>query len=192
MMEYSNTIRFCDNCGNEVHQNEAFCGNCGAPIHARMIPNQVQVETTQPPQTKQKKKTKLFAIIAIVASAGLLLIGTIVLVAFLLLAVLAFSPKDFNDQYSDLADKSWCEIAEDGSWIQIDTNPYNIDDYSNALAWGAIESINADLGFSSAISEEMKTTRALDGKQSATAGKYTVTWSYHPDRGLLAIYKIND
>jgi hypothetical protein len=103
-----------------------------------------------------------------------------------------FGSQDFNDMYSSIESESWCEIASDGSWMEIDTNPYDIDDYYNSTALSKIKSINSDLGFSSSVYQEMLETRALDGRQSATSGKYTVTWTYHPDDGMEVMYKIND
>ncbi|MFP4512489.1 MAG: hypothetical protein ACLFRV_06040 [Acidimicrobiales bacterium] len=45
------------------------------------------------------------------------------------------------------------------------------------------------LGFSPAVSERMGRTRALDGTQSAHGDGVNVTWTYHPDNGLQAVFE---
>ncbi len=134
--------------------------------------------------SKNRKKGRTIAGCIVVA------ISLIVTCAWMLPAVL--TPSDFNDMYSSIEDESWCEIASDGSWMEIDTNPYDLDDYYNSTALSKIKSINEDLGFSSSVYQEMLETRALDGRQSASSDKYTVSWTYHPDDGMEVMYKIKD
>jgi hypothetical protein len=52
-----------------------------------------------------------------------------------------------------------------------------------------LEMYLAKLGFSPAVYERMNRTRALDGTQSATADGVNVTWTYHPDNGLQAVFE---
>lgn len=52
-----------------------------------------------------------------------------------------------------------------------------------------LEMYLAKLGFSPAVYERMNRTRALDGTQSATADGFNVTWTYHPDNGLEAVFE---
>lgn len=52
-----------------------------------------------------------------------------------------------------------------------------------------LEMYLAKLGFSPAVYERMNRTRALDGTQSATADGVNVTWTYHPDNGLEAVFE---
>lgn len=75
--------------------------------------------------------------------------------------------------------------------LEIDTNPYDIDDEFEMDAASKIKSINSDLGFGSYVYEEMLETRSIDGCQSETSVDYTVSWSYHPNNGLKVMYKIN-
>lgn len=44
------------------------------------------------------------------------------------------------------------------------------------------------LGAPSGIVERMSRTRALDGMQTETWPGYKVTWTYHPDSGLDAVF----
>ena len=128
---------------------------------------------------------------------GILIAGVIVVALSLIVSVCwmlpeAISEEDFNDMYSDIEGQYWCEIATDGSWMEIDTNPYDVDDYTNSTALSKIKTINSELGFPSYVYQDMLETRSIDGRQSTTSGRYTVTWTYHPDEGLEVMYKIND
>lgn len=42
------------------------------------------------------------------------------------------------------------------------------------------------------VLERMEGTRALDGTLDAAWGDYTVTWTYHPDDGLRAVYSSSE
>ena len=128
---------------------------------------------------------------------GVTIASVIVVVVSLFVSLLwmfpgLFASKNFNTMYSSIKYETWCEIASDGSWMKIDTNPYDIEDSNNSEAVLKIKSINSDLGFSSYVYEEMLETRALDGRQSESNSKYSISWSYHPDKGMEVLYKIND
>lgn len=120
------------------------------------------------------------------------IVAAISLIVSLSWLIPIMSSSDFNDKYSKYKDESWCVIASDGSWMTIDTNPYDIDDYTNSDVLSKIKSINEDLGFSSSVYQEMLKTRAIDGRQSATSDGYTASWTYHPDEGIEVIYEINE
>lgn len=169
-------ISRCNNCGEELPAGETFCRNCG---YSQPTPvNYLSNDIANPKFTSSKKK------IGIIAG----IIVTVVLVIIIISS--GGSSKNFNDMYAHIANESWCDIASDGTWMKIDTNPYDTEDGFNILAWYKIKSVLSDLGFSSAISEEMNETRALDGRQSASTDNYEVTWSYHPDNGLEVLFKI--
>ena len=136
--------------------------------------------------SKNRKKGRTIASIIVVS------ISLIVSLSWMGPELGLFGTKEFSDMYSSIESESWCEIASDGSWMKIDTNPYDIDDYYDSTALSKIKSINSDLGFSSSVYQEMLETRALDGRQTESNDKYTVTWTYHPDYGMEVTYKIND
>ncbi len=81
-------------------------------------------------------------------------------------------------------------ISGDLSYISIDTNPYNLDDYFNNSYMNYIKALNSKLGMPDYVYQEMITTSAIQGKQSETINGIKVTWSYHPDNGLEIIYVI--
>lgn len=54
----------------------------------------------------------------------------------------------------------------------------------------AIKYANDALGFNKSLYNQMVTTTALMGIQTAENEKYKVTWTYHPNRGLEVTYEI--
>ena len=89
---------------------------------------------------------------------------------------------------------TWAELGSDGSYLTLDTNPFNMEsDAGRALYMmdviNAIEEIHKELNLPSSLIEDMKKTRALDGRQKETFDNVEVSWSYHPDKGLEIIYK---
>lgn len=91
--------------------------------------------------------------------------------------------------------------AEDGSYLKLDTNPYDKDvddmDYVQLSTFYDIQSdtlegikyVNKELGFSDAVWQKMMQTTSLMGRQSDENEKYRVSWSYHPDHGLEVMYE---
>ena len=130
-------------------------------------------------ETKKKKKPIVPIIIGAVA--------VIIVLAIILGG--GGGKKDFNKMFSDIKYNSWCTIASDGSYMTIDTNPNDVEDHIEFAAYYEIESINAELGFSSSTYEKMGETRALDGRQYAYADGVTASWTYHPDKGLEVMYE---
>ena len=98
----------------------------------------------------------------------------------------------FQAFYSSYAD-AIVTIAEDSSYLELDTNPLNREreyDYVD-IGLGRIQKVNKALGLPDWLYEEMVNTRALDGRQKENFDKVSVTWSYHPDHGLEVIYRNN-
>lgn len=96
-------------------------------------------------------------------------------------------------QLNDIVDNSTspecCEVASDGSFIKIDTNPLDLDDYYNPDYSEAVKEISKALGFSDSLWEKMAQTRALDGRLSDENEQFSVSWSYHPNSGLNVLYE---
>ena len=149
------------------------------------------------PAEQPKKKSKKGLIIGIVAA---------VLVIILVAScgggggssgggsgVVANRGPNFNNLYNTYCSSIWADVGSDGSYLSIDTNPYNEDDNGVAYieAYEAVEKINNALGLPQSLLNEMGETRGMDGKQSETFSDVgvTVSWSYHPDKGLEVTYK---
>ena len=185
--------RVCSKCGAELQEGQDFCPKCGQKadlqIDAGVNSAISQFNAGVSKDNSKKKKTPL--IIGIIA-------GVAVLAVILIVVLGSGGKKDFTDMYGDLASNSWCTIASDGSYMKLDTNPRDKD--SDDLTWSdyeslvipandAIERINKELGFSDALMEKMNTTTWSQGKQTDSNDKYTVTWTYHPDKGLEVMYE---
>lgn len=93
--------------------------------------------------------------------------------------------------------------ASDGSYLKLDTNMNDKDEddmtmseYSMYVKQAkatleAVQYINEKLGFSKSVYDDMLNTTSLMGKQQESNRKYTVSWTYHPDRGLEVKYEKN-
>ena len=90
--------------------------------------------------------------------------------------------------YGDM-EITYYEIADDESYIKIDTNPYDIDDFFVEEADQLVKDVNSVLGFSSSLYEKMGATTALDGRQSDENDYFVVSWTFHPDNGLNILYE---
>ena len=101
---------------------------------------------------------------------------------------------DLKGLYSFYCESKWADYGLDGSYLSIDTNPDDRDDDGLAYpdAYYAIEKINNALGLPSSLINDMAKTSASQGKQSETFDSVgvTVSWTYHPDKGLEVTYKL--
>ena len=104
---------------------------------------------------------------------------------------------DFKELYSSYESKDWCNIASDGSFMTVDTNPNDdpgddvwayIDAFLDANDF--IEKVNIELGFSAALAEKMGNTSWSMGRQTQENDNYVVSWTYHPDKGLEVMYEV--
>ncbi len=98
---------------------------------------------------------------------------------------------DFKAIYRDYCSSTWASVGSDGSYLSVDTNPRDKDDYIEYSAYYALYSIHEALGLPESLIEDMGKTTALMGKQTETYTSIgiTVTWTYHPDKGLEITYK---
>ncbi len=125
-------------------------------------------------------------LIAIIAAAA------VVVVAVVLIIVLgANKGPNFQKLYDEHCSPIWAEVADDGSYLSIDTNPYDNEDDGIAYyaAYEAVETVNEELGLPASLFEEMGETTGADGKQTQEFDGLEVSWKYHPDKGLEVMYK---
>lgn len=172
----------CDKCGVELMDGQEFCGKCGTKVDGtQLIDSPSYINQFNNNVVNQQNKKKNNPIIA--ACAG------VVIVAVVLYFTKFGVGMDFNKEFTNIANETWCEIASDGSYMSIDTNPLDIDDYYEADAVDAIEKINKKLGFSDSVYQKMMQTRSLDGRVSEENDKYGISWTYHPDNGMEVMYE---
>lgn len=165
------------------------------PAEEEPMQIQPEVPCELPEEGKPRKKLskKLLALIA----AGTVVIAVVAVVIYLQSSVFSRAISAMLQEYP-YADNS---RATDDSYMEIDTNPYD-KDYDELELWQqltfyktqndsieGIKFLNKRFGFSSAVYKKMMETTALMGRQSEENGKYRVSWSYHPSRGLEVLYE---
>lgn len=89
-----------------------------------------------------------------------------------------------KNAYNDCS-ASGTSLSSDGMSLSVDSSSKY--DYLGLLD---IMSIIESLGLPDSLMDEMKATNSLMGMQSETYDNIEVKWSYHPDNGLDAIFKI--
>ena len=172
----------CGKCGAELQEGQEFCPKCGQKV-GLAVDAGVNAAINQFNSGVQKTNSKKKTLPLIIGAA-------VVAIVVLAVALSGGGKSDFNKMFSEYADEYWCYIADDGSYMKVDTNPYDIDDYTDFDAYYAIEDINSKLGFSSALFSKMGETSAMDGRQSDSNDKYSVSWKYHPDNGMEVTYEV--
>lgn len=99
------------------------------------------------------------------------------------------SGPDLKKIYDEKCDSSWAKLASDGSYLSIDTNPYDINDHTEIDACYAINDVITELGLPESLIEDMGHTSSIDGKQEEEYDDVVVSWKYHPDHGLEVTFK---
>ena len=99
---------------------------------------------------------------------------------------------DLNAIYNNLTSKYGWTLGSDGSYLSVDTNVYDLDDYSSTSIMDSIQDVNEDLGLPQSLWNDMLETAWSMGKQEETFESVgiKVSWTYHPDKGLEATYKL--
>lgn len=163
-------------------RGDAFCPKCGTPCGvagATPQPVAASVNAAAAQPAKAKKKKTLAIIVAVLALVAIV-VGMV--------AVNASNAKlkapDFQALYDEYCSEPCAKVANDGSYLAIDTNP------SDREADRSIYILEAD----QAIKDIKRTerTNALAGMQSETGNGVRVSWNCHPDHGLEVAYSRDD
>lgn len=85
-------------------------------------------------------------------------------------------------------DYSYTTIAADDGYVEIDTNPRDIDGYNNKQAYAFIEEYNSKLGFDESLIIEIKSTSESDGTVTVENDMIRVQWAVNPHTGLVVRY----
>lgn len=99
---------------------------------------------------------------------------------------------DFQALYLDLTSTYGWTLGSDNSYLSADTNVLDLDDYTSTSILYEIENMNEKLGLPASLYNDMLQTTWSMGKQQETYTNLglTVTWTYHPDKGLEVTYKL--
>ena len=99
-------------------------------------------------------------------------------------------PPNLEGAYKTCCNKSYyATLASDGSYLEIDTNPFDIDDFTASGSLTAIQLTNAFLGLPDSVYRKMVQTNSLQGVQRHETENLVVSWTYHPDNGLEVMYE---
>lgn len=164
---------YCKKCGT-VLEDEKFCPKCGSNVCETDELENYDVAL----QKNRLLKTRTIKLLSVIFAV------IIVLLIFNFFRVRT----NFKGLYKKYCSPDWASVADDGSYLNIDTNPYDIDDYYSTSADQAIISINKKLKFPDYVYDDMCHTTYNDGLRTAESGKVTVSWRYHPDKGLEVKY----
>lgn len=99
---------------------------------------------------------------------------------------------NFTELYEEYCESTWAEVGDDGSYLSIDTNPFDYKGIANFEAYTAIENVNEALDLPDSLLADMKQTTGLMGIQTEEFDDIgiVVKWNYHPDKGLEVTYKL--
>lgn len=186
-------MKFCEKCGREL-SGEKFCPGCGKEIIFENKTNEITETNENTNKNGIHKKLHSNTVLEILKLPKKhLFAGGIVVIGILIIAVVLFSNNgpNFKKIYKQHCDSIWADVGDDGSYLSIDTNPYDEEDNGIAYheAYTAIENINRELGLPESLFEDMGRTSGNDGKQSEEFDKVIVSWKYHPDTGMEVIYR---
>lgn len=104
--------------------------------------------------------------------------------------VVAPAGPDLQAIYNEYCTSTFASIASDGSYLSIDTNPSDEDEYMDYDAYLAIMSVNEALGLPESVLNKMDHTSSWDGIQSYSTSELDIDWTYSPNRGLEVNYTI--
>ena len=191
---------FCNNCGKEIDDDAKFCMHCGKPIEVKKAKKVSKDNKSDKPEIDNEKVDKILDEIndkdkiKLEKKKPLILLLLVIIIAVIIIIVVKnTSGINLKKIYNKVLDKNssyskYITLASDNSYIEVDTNPYNTDDYYSADAWELVTELNKELGFPESLENKMSHTRSIDGKQSEKNKNIEVTWTYHPDNGLEVQY----
>jgi len=209
MQEAIDTVLYCSKCGAAIDEEDQFCQNCGRKldIHrqcencGQMVEEDMQfcpncgltLSGDTPKLEKTMKKLNSFAELLPAKKAKAAIGAAILLVAIFVLIICLNGQVNFRRAYNKIGGESrygtWVKVGSDGKSLIIDTNPNDVEEFYDEDALVAVRKMNSALGLPDSLLSTMTDTCALDGRQTKTYDKITVSWTYHPNRGLKIIYE---
>ena len=191
-------MKYCTKCGKEIMDESAICPGCGCAVGQTAAEQSAQQPAGQPVY-QQPPVENSFVVPALAKNKMPLIIGAAVAVVAVIAVVVVVllgggsSGPDFKKIYDEYCKSTWASFGEDGSYLKIDTNPDDKEDSGMVCvdAGLAIEEVNKELGLPDSLYSDMGETTWSMGKQNETFDEIgiTVSWTYHPDKGLEVIYK---
>ena len=179
----------CGKCGAELAEGQEFCPKCGQKVGLAVDAGVAsKIDQFNAGVEKKKGNKKLIPIIAAVA------VIAIIIIAVAVKSGGGSKGPDFQKLYDEYCSSTWASVGSDGSYLSLDTNPYDREDDGLAYpaAYTAMGDVNKALGLPDSLIADFGKTTGADGKQSEdfTEQGVSVSWKYHPDKGLEVTYKI--
>lgn len=128
----SSNIKECPDCGQKLNKNEKFCPKRGKAV--------------QPIKDTNNQKISFS-----LTKKNLIVIGIVIIVIIILILIVPSLSKqvnkpDFKKAYENVCEEeSYCDLSSDGTYLEVNTNPYNRDDYYNYTAANIPKRINEEL-----------------------------------------------
>lgn len=192
----------CPECGNEISDKASACPNCGYPVvgtahtegtektdEKKEQPNIQNPTSIQGEAEESNLKSSDFSTQKI--AVAMIIIVAIISVIVIFSVMKQRNKVDFNSLQS-VKTSDYCEISDDGTYMTIDTNPFDLEDYFSSEAYENIKTVNEELGLPESVTKKMDETRALDGRLEEEYNGIKVSWTYHPDDGLEVMYEVID
>lgn len=179
----------CSKCGKDLSSAEKFCPKCGSKNNEYSEDLETLKRNVKNPRNILKSKI-------------LLIIGLVLIIAIIVVViVLATREPDKEEEEESISfkriyrkidgDGYYVELASDNSYLKVDTNPLDLDDFSASEGWNMIQSINEELDLPESLEQKMGQTRSIDGRMSQEFDDVIVSWTYHPNSGLEVLYEMN-
>ena len=131
--------RYCNKCGAKIPSNSIFCPRCGYKLE--ILPAYDSAENLGPvdstetdgqssPEKGKKKPLKTKDMLIALAMSAMVFIAVY--------SLLSCSGKpNLKNVYTKYCSPTYAELGSDGSYLSIDTNPYNLDEYTNIEAYSS-------------------------------------------------------
>ena len=104
----------CTKCGASVDGDAKFCSACGSPLSENSVSSVEVVPVTPTPTTKLDKRK---------------IIPIVVILLLIILGAGIFLQKNKGPNFKKLYDEHcrsiWASVGSDGSYLTIDTNPFD-------------------------------------------------------------------
>lgn len=197
---------FCKECGKEIEEKSKFCNFCGAKCVEEIVED-VKVKEAEGNTENKKKIEEILNQLNNEGTSGEKVIDKnnkkrilpIMVFAFILLVIIVILvnvnsgvnlKKVYKEATKSMPDYGvFSKCADDGSYIRIDTNPSDEDEYVNYSAMTLIQEVNEILEVPESVEVRIGQTRSMDGIQRYDAEEFTMSWTYHPDNGLEILYE---